>query len=272
MKIRNNTVMKTITGKHIDLADPQESDFDIIDIAFALGRILRFNGHIRQDYTVAHHCLLMSHAVPEEHALEALLHDAAEAYMGDIIMPAKSLFDSGSGGLVSRTENAFLLKLMRALMPEEAFDRLHKTDSEVYIKSDAVKEADVRLVQHEWAVLERGDEYEPDKELADLSAELAHTYYEDYLSEGQPWWAYIRRYCELVGKEYNFDDICGVLFPVPEDEAIADAAIGEMRERYEEENGPLTEEEWSSLLENIEEMAKAAAENEEAQTNAKSAN
>jgi uncharacterized protein len=52
--------------------------------------ICRYGGHVSRFYSVAEHCFLMSYAVAPENALWALLHDATEAYMGDVIRPLKS--------------------------------------------------------------------------------------------------------------------------------------------------------------------------------------
>lgn len=69
--------------------DPRPEDFDIRDIAHHLGMICRYNGACKYRYSVAEHCVLMSNRVPVEFALDALMHDFAEAYIGDFIRPVK---------------------------------------------------------------------------------------------------------------------------------------------------------------------------------------
>lgn len=81
----------TARGKHFDYLDPRAEDIDILDIAQGLANECRFGGHTRAFYSVAQHAWLASHVVPAEHALEALLHDASEAYCKDIPLPLKLL-------------------------------------------------------------------------------------------------------------------------------------------------------------------------------------
>lgn len=81
----------TFSGKYINFLDPSVNDYDIVDIAEGLGKICRFTGHSRVFYSVAQHSVLCSYNVPKEYALEALLHDATEAYLGDVSSPLKAL-------------------------------------------------------------------------------------------------------------------------------------------------------------------------------------
>ncbi|QMV19664.1 HD family hydrolase [Granulicella sp. 5B5] len=86
-----SSVIRTWTGKLIDLASPRIEDIDIYDIAHALAYINRFTGHTRASYTVAEHSVLCSACGAPEDALEKLMHDATEAYLGDVSSPLKSL-------------------------------------------------------------------------------------------------------------------------------------------------------------------------------------
>lgn len=87
------TWIQTYTGKAFDLINPQPDMIDIVDIAHALAHQCRFMGHTREFYSVAQHSILVSQQVPPEHALEGLLHDAAEAYCVDLAAPIKRLPD-----------------------------------------------------------------------------------------------------------------------------------------------------------------------------------
>lgn len=83
--------IQTLFGKHFNYLDIQQDDIVIEDIATALSHICRFAGHLPEFYSVGQHSVLTSHLVPQEFALEALLHDAAEAYLQDIPSPLKRL-------------------------------------------------------------------------------------------------------------------------------------------------------------------------------------
>lgn len=85
-----NRWIDTYTGVHFDCWNIKQDDIRIHDIGVALGNVCRFSGHTPWHYSVAQHSLLMSYQVPERFALEALLHDAAEAYMGDVPAPIRS--------------------------------------------------------------------------------------------------------------------------------------------------------------------------------------
>lgn len=103
--------IQTYTGKRFDVLKPRTDDVDITDIAHALSMQCRFNGHIKRFYSVAEHSVLVSRIVEDNYAtaargrypydrearhranacLTALLHDASEAYLGDVVKPVKML-------------------------------------------------------------------------------------------------------------------------------------------------------------------------------------
>ncbi|NVZ62031.1 phosphohydrolase [Pseudomonas gingeri] len=79
----------TVTGKRFDLYQPDVALVDPRDISHALAHLCRFNGHTREFYSVAQHSCIVAELVPEQHKLAALLHDATEAYIGDMVRPLK---------------------------------------------------------------------------------------------------------------------------------------------------------------------------------------
>jgi hypothetical protein len=84
--------IQTYTGKRFDLENPRPRDVDITDIIQALSNIFRFNGHCLRRYSVLEHSIRVAEIVPEEFCFDALLHDAGEAYYGDITRPQKLVY------------------------------------------------------------------------------------------------------------------------------------------------------------------------------------
>lgn len=90
------TTMRTITGAMVDLRQFRPADISLLDIAHALACINRFTGHTQRPYSVAEHSLLVERLMLTRYGiscpsarLAALLHDAHEAYIGDISTPFK---------------------------------------------------------------------------------------------------------------------------------------------------------------------------------------
>lgn len=88
-KPRDGDWMQTIGGRPYWPLDPRPEDVDIEDICWALSHMCRFTGHVKRFYSVAEHSVLVSLIVPREQALQALLHDATEAYLMDVARPVK---------------------------------------------------------------------------------------------------------------------------------------------------------------------------------------
>lgn len=85
------TWMQTYSRVMFEPLNPYPEQVRIEDIAHALSMICRFGGHTRRFYSVAEHSVHVSrHCAPED-AMAGLLHDAAEAYVGDLIRPIKHL-------------------------------------------------------------------------------------------------------------------------------------------------------------------------------------
>lgn len=86
------TWIQTYTGLAFELADPRPEMVCIEDIARALSQINRFTGHTDWPYSVAQHCVVMSEQIEDDKlAYLALMHDAAEAYIGDMSLPLKRM-------------------------------------------------------------------------------------------------------------------------------------------------------------------------------------
>lgn len=91
MDTRQGTFHVNASGRPWWPLDPRPHDFSIVDIAHHLSMICRYGGATRFFYSVAEHSEIVSRHVPEDFAMHALIHDAAEAVVGDTIHPLKAL-------------------------------------------------------------------------------------------------------------------------------------------------------------------------------------
>lgn len=87
-------MFNTRTGLLVDILNPTEEMICSEDIAHALNNVCRFGGHTHGHYSVAQHSILVAALAPDDMKLEALLHDASEAYLGDVIKPLKNILGS----------------------------------------------------------------------------------------------------------------------------------------------------------------------------------
>ena len=110
---------RMLSGRRLDLLDPSPLDVEIADIAHGLARVARWNGQTSGDhaFSVAQHSLLVEtifcEIVPEalpDAKLTALLHDAPEYVIGDMISPFKSVLGGGYKSVEQRLQRAIHLR------------------------------------------------------------------------------------------------------------------------------------------------------------------
>lgn len=82
--------IQTFTGEKFSISDPSIDSISILDIAHALSQLCRYTGHTDRFYSVAEHSVRVAQVLPKELKLTGLLHDAPEAYLGDVNSPLKA--------------------------------------------------------------------------------------------------------------------------------------------------------------------------------------
>jgi len=140
---------RMLSGRRLDLLDPSPLDIEISDIAHGLARVARWNGQTAGDhaFSVAQHSLLVEEIfrlqTPDsttEQRLAALLHDAAEYVIGDMISPFKSAVGGDYKAVETRLQRAIH---MRFALPPEMSETLRR----------AIKRADQVAAYFEATVL-----------------------------------------------------------------------------------------------------------------------
>lgn len=110
---------RMLSGRRLDLLDPSPMDVEISDIAHGLARVARWNGQTRGDhaYSVAQHSLIVEHVfslaqpdATQQERMMALLHDAPEYVIGDMISPFKAVVGGGYKTVEARLEAAIHLR------------------------------------------------------------------------------------------------------------------------------------------------------------------
>ena len=145
----------TSRGRALDLLDPDLDDVDLDEVARALAQTCRYNGCTLRYYSVAEHCVLVSRALerdghPRLVQLAGLLHDAAEAYTGDITWPVQAVLwleSTGARGAY-RAMQSRLDELICQLADLEYWDEL--SDG---LHRDPVRTYDLRILLDERPVL-----------------------------------------------------------------------------------------------------------------------
>lgn len=134
------------------------ANFDIVDIAHALSNLCRFNGHCRKFYSVAQHSVLCS-LYCQKYPLTALLHDAAEAYVGDVSKPLKKHLNSET---FSQLEDDILDDILWYFGNDNDCAGLPDEIKEVDMRMLATEKRDLMFNSGDWASLTG---YEPYPEI-----------------------------------------------------------------------------------------------------------
>lgn len=117
-----NGWIKTFTGQQVEPYNLDWRKVSIVDIAHALSRICRFAGHTAGFLSVAEHSVEVSYLVlRSELALTALLHDASEAYLGDMVRPLKRLPQMAPYREAEERAHAAIAKAFGTIYPHPAF-------------------------------------------------------------------------------------------------------------------------------------------------------
>lgn len=129
---------RMLSGRRLDLLDPSPLDVEIEDIAHGLARVARWNGQTKGDwaYSVAEHSVLVedifSRFRPDPtpaQQLAALLHDAPEYVIGDMISPVKAAVGPGYGALDERLTAAIHIRFgLPAALPVAIKKQIKKAD------------------------------------------------------------------------------------------------------------------------------------------------
>ncbi|MBV0913486.1 HD family hydrolase [Anianabacter salinae] len=129
---------RMLSGRRLDLLDPTPVDIEIEDIAHGLAFVARWNGQTRGDwpYSVAEHSLLvetlfcrMNPAAPVKWRMAALLHDAPEYVIGDMISPVKAAVGPSYGELDDRLTAAIHLRFgLPATIPKTVKAQIKRAD------------------------------------------------------------------------------------------------------------------------------------------------
>jgi 5'-deoxynucleotidase YfbR-like HD superfamily hydrolase len=120
---------RMLSGRRLDLLDPSPLDIEIGDIAHGLARVARWNGQTSGDhaFSVAQHSLLVEEIVcamvpdaPPMQRIAALLHDAAEYVIGDMISPFKAVVGGDYREVENRLKRAIHLRFALPAEPPSA--------------------------------------------------------------------------------------------------------------------------------------------------------
>lgn len=114
-------------SRPVFLDNPTVDMISIEDIACSLGNLCRFGGHVRRFYSVAQHSVIAAELLPPRLRLAGLLHDAAEAYVGDVIKPLKIFLGDTYRDVEAKFEKVVCEKFGISLSPAD-HEQIKKVD------------------------------------------------------------------------------------------------------------------------------------------------
>lgn len=129
-------VIETATGIAFPVLDPTPEAVSLEDIAISLSNICRYNGHLPHFYSVGEHSirvadLMVEKGATKQQVLSGLLHDAAEAYVGDMVRPLKN--DPEFSAVHQAVEERVARVIHEALGGEYPYsDMVHEADKEIW--------------------------------------------------------------------------------------------------------------------------------------------
>ncbi len=136
----NRAWQRMLSGRRLDILDPSPLDVELTDIAHGLARVARWNGQTLGDFpfSVAQHSIFVLeifralHRQADDRAqLYALLHDAPEYVMGDLISPFKTVMGGNYKQVEQRLQSAVYLRFSLGALPAAALSRqIKKADRE----------------------------------------------------------------------------------------------------------------------------------------------
>lgn len=161
--MRDSTVVGTTgvgrihlsTGELFSILDPDPSMIRPEMLAHSLSHICRWTGHTVSFFSVAQHCVQVSRLVPPELALTGLLHDASEAFIGDVSRPLKDIMEELAPGVLRDIED----NLHRAIAAR--FGTLFPHPPEIKIADNvalATEKRDILDITEEWYGLPQPEE------------------------------------------------------------------------------------------------------------------
>jgi 5'-deoxynucleotidase YfbR-like HD superfamily hydrolase len=200
---RKGSFMFTITGNPFWPFDPRLEDLNIETIAHHLSLQCRYNGAISKFYSVAEHSVYVSRLCKPEDALEGLLHDASEAYIGDLTRPLKRMSSLGD------PFKAIELELEKVI--SKRFQLAYPWPESVKYADDAVAAAEIEqlCVRGEFFKGENAFAYNNEKTAPDLTIQCLHwsdakeLFLDRYVELMDAKDLFLDRYVELMNDKEN---------------------------------------------------------------------